>query len=96
MSRTSKIKIFVLDTNVLLHSSASIGSFHDNDVVIPMAVVEELDKFKKIRMNSAAMPAGSSVCLTGSKVKTFSAMLPCSAVNAVIWRHWLQKNYNLR
>ena len=42
-----KIKTFVLDTNVLLHSALSIESFQDNDVVIPMAVVEELDKFKK-------------------------------------------------
>ena len=42
-----KIKTFVLDTNVLLHSSASMESFRDNDVVIPMAVIEELDKFKK-------------------------------------------------
>ncbi|MBR2345588.1 MAG: PhoH family protein [Lentisphaeria bacterium] len=47
MSKAPKIKTFVLDTNVLLHSAASIGCFHDNDVVIPMAVVEELDKFKK-------------------------------------------------
>lgn len=42
-----KIKSFVLDTNVLLHSGQSIESFHDNDVIIPMAVLEELDKFKK-------------------------------------------------
>lgn len=42
-----KVKTFVLDTNVLLHSALSIESFQDNDVVIPMAVVEELDKFKK-------------------------------------------------
>ncbi len=41
------IKAFVLDTNVLLHSAQSIESFADNDVIIPMAVVEELDKFKK-------------------------------------------------
>lgn len=41
------VKAFVLDTNVLLHSAQSIESFGDNDVVIPMAVVEELDKFKK-------------------------------------------------
>ncbi|MBR2643436.1 MAG: PhoH family protein [Lentisphaeria bacterium] len=40
-------KMFVLDTNVLLHSAQSLLSFHDNDVVIPMAVVEELDKFKR-------------------------------------------------
>ncbi|MBR7121726.1 MAG: PhoH family protein [Lentisphaeria bacterium] len=42
-----KVKTFVLDTNVLLHSSASVECFKDNDVVIPMAVIEELDKFKK-------------------------------------------------
>lgn len=41
------IKTFVLDTNVLLHSANSIESFKDNDIVIPMAVIEELDKFKK-------------------------------------------------
>ncbi len=40
-------KTFVLDTNVLLHSAQSIESFDDNEVVIPMAVIEELDKFKK-------------------------------------------------
>ncbi len=42
-----KIKSFVLDTNVLLHSGLSIESFQDNNVIIPMAVLEELDKFKK-------------------------------------------------
>lgn len=39
-------KTFVLDTNVLLHSAQSLESFQDNDVVLPMAVIEELDKFK--------------------------------------------------
>lgn len=39
-------KTFVLDTNVLLHNAESIESFDDNDVVLPMAVIEELDKFK--------------------------------------------------
>ncbi len=40
-------KTFVLDTNVLLHSAQSLESFQDNDVALPMAVIEELDKFKK-------------------------------------------------
>lgn len=39
-------KIFVLDTNVLLHNAESVESFKDNIVVLPMAVIEELDKFK--------------------------------------------------
>ena len=40
-------KIFVLDTNIILHDYKAIRKFKDNDVVIPVAVVEELDKFKK-------------------------------------------------
>jgi len=39
-------KYFVLDTNVLLHNAESIVSFADNTVVLPMSVIEELDKFK--------------------------------------------------
>ena len=40
-------KIFVLDTNIILHDHTAIKQFQDNDIVIPIAVVEELDKFKK-------------------------------------------------
>ena len=39
-------KTFVLDTNVLLHNAGCVEAFADNTVVIPMAVIEELDKFK--------------------------------------------------
>ena len=39
-------KTFVLDTNVLLHTAMALESFVDNHVVLPMAVLEELDKFK--------------------------------------------------
>lgn len=42
-------KIYVLDTNVLLCDPASILSFADRDVVIPMTVIEELDKKKRSR-----------------------------------------------
>jgi len=40
-------KVFVLDTNVILHDSSCIFRFQENDVVVPMAVLEELDRFKK-------------------------------------------------
>lgn len=40
-------KTFVLDTNVLLHDPRSMFSFDDNNVVIPIYVVEEIDTFKK-------------------------------------------------
>ncbi|MDX9702993.1 MAG: PhoH family protein [Candidatus Auribacterota bacterium] len=40
-------KIFVLDTNVLLHNPRSLMAFEDNIVVLPIEVLEELDRFKK-------------------------------------------------
>jgi len=40
-------KTFVLDTNVILHDFRSIYNFEENDIVIPIVVLEELDKFKK-------------------------------------------------
>ena len=47
MRAMGKPKIFVLDTNVILHDHKAIRHFQDNDLVIPVAVIEELDKFKK-------------------------------------------------
>jgi len=40
-------KVFVLDTNVILHDATSILQFKEHDIVIPMAVIEEIDSFKK-------------------------------------------------
>ena len=40
-------KLFVLDTNVLLHDPRALFSFEENDVVIPIYVIEEIDNFKK-------------------------------------------------
>ncbi|MCP9848652.1 PhoH family protein [Cyanobium sp. Morenito 9A2] len=40
-------KTFVLDTNVLLHDPRALTRFEDNDVVIPIEVVEEIDRFKR-------------------------------------------------
>ena len=40
-------KFFVLDTNVILHDSSCIYQFDEHDVVIPIPVLEELDRFKK-------------------------------------------------
>ncbi len=41
------VKTFVLDTNVMVHNPQAVFSFADNKVVIPIAVIEELDNFKK-------------------------------------------------
>ncbi len=40
-------KIFVLDTNVILHDSSCLNNFQEHDIVIPINVIEELDQFKK-------------------------------------------------
>ena len=40
-------KIFVLDTNVLMHDPAAILRFHEHDIVLPIVVLEELDHAKK-------------------------------------------------
>ncbi|OLP19444.1 phosphate starvation-inducible protein PhoH [Leptolyngbya sp. 'hensonii'] len=40
-------KVFVLDTNVLLHDPSAMLRFQDNDVVLPITIIEELDRFKK-------------------------------------------------
>ena len=40
-------KNFVLDTNVILHDYRCIYNFQENDIYIPIVVLEELDKFKK-------------------------------------------------
>lgn len=47
LSKTSKSKIFVLDTNVILHDHTCIYQFQDNDIILPITVLEELDKFKR-------------------------------------------------
>ncbi len=42
-----KKKLFVLDTNVILYDHTCINHFEEHDIVIPIVVLEELDKFKK-------------------------------------------------
>lgn len=40
-------KVFILDTNVILHDASCIHQFKENDIVIPITVIEELDHFKR-------------------------------------------------
>lgn len=40
-------KKYILDTSVLIHDPQSFKSFHDSDVVLPITVLDELDKLKK-------------------------------------------------
>lgn len=47
MDKNNPVKMFVLDTNVILHDSSCIYKFQENDVIIPIQVIEEIDTFKK-------------------------------------------------
>jgi PhoH-like ATPase len=40
-------KIYVLDTNVLLYDPQALSRFEDNSIIIPITVIEEIDRFKK-------------------------------------------------
>ena len=47
MAEPGPTKLFVLDTNVILHDSGCINNFEEHDIAIPLTVREELDKFKR-------------------------------------------------
>jgi PhoH-like ATPase len=47
MKRKHHKKLFIIDTNVLLHDYKCIYNFEENDIIIPIVVLEELDKFKR-------------------------------------------------
>lgn len=41
------IKTYVIDTNVLIQAPYAVNCFEDNQIVLPVAVLEELDNLKK-------------------------------------------------
>ena len=46
-AKTSTTKLFVLDTNVLMHDPLSLFRFEEHDIFVPMMTLEELDANKK-------------------------------------------------
>lgn len=47
MAARTHPKTFILDTNVILHDATCIHQFQENDIVIPLVVIEEIDHFKR-------------------------------------------------
>ncbi len=47
MAKQKSVKTFVLDTNVILHDPSCIHQFEENNIVIPITVIEEIDHFKR-------------------------------------------------
>jgi len=68
---TSPVKLFVLDTNVLMHDPTSLFRFEEHDVYLPMYVLEELDNNKK-GMTEVARNARQASRFLDSLVSTAS------------------------
>ncbi len=69
-------KIFVLDTNVLIHDPDAIFSFADNIVVLPIVAIEELDKLKKFRdeLGHSARVAARNIDALRNKGKLYKGV----------------------
>ncbi|WP_041315421.1 PhoH family protein [Heliomicrobium modesticaldum] len=65
------LKIYILDTNVLLQDPEAIFGFHDNDVVIPAAVIEELDGKKRFQDEIGRSARLASRLIDGMRDKGF-------------------------
>ena len=61
-------KIYILDTNVLIHDPLSFTKFEDNTVIIPISVIEELDNFK-----NAGDERGRSARIVSRKLDAYRA-----------------------
>ncbi len=47
MNTSDPLRLFVLDTNVLMHDPGALFRFQEHDLYVPMVVLEELDAGKK-------------------------------------------------
>ncbi|GAA4889301.1 PhoH family protein [Ferrimonas pelagia] len=77
-------KLFVLDTNVLLHEPLAIYSFDEHDVVVPMTVLEELDQIKD-RKKDVSRDARVAIraledCVSGASPEALVQGVPLTGV----------------
>lgn len=72
--------LFVLDTNVLMHDPTCLYRFHEHDIYLPMAVLEELDKGKKgiseVARNVRQVSRFLDELMTGADSEEIDAGLP--------------------
>ena len=71
MGVTKSAKTFILDTNVILHDPTCIHQFQENNIVLPITVIEEVDHFKR----------GNQVI--NLNAREFSRMLDSMSKNAI-------------
>jgi len=63
------VKNYILDTNVLLHDPNSILSFEENNVLVPIEVIEEIDRFKRESTERGANARTVSRTLDGLRIQ---------------------------
>ncbi|MDF1528191.1 MAG: PIN domain-containing protein, partial [Sedimenticola sp.] len=80
MNDQEKRRLFVLDTNVLMHDPTSIFRFQEHDIFLPMVVLEELDKGKKglseVARNVRQVSRFLDELMSGASKKEIDAGLP--------------------
>ncbi len=91
---TGKVKTFVLDTNVLLHDPQSIFKFEDNNLAIPVEVLEELDNIKGEQSTERGRNARRvhrllQELLPDSRTMLEGVRLPTGGTLSVIINRWL-------
>jgi len=84
-SSQSETRLFVLDTNVLMHDPACIFRFQEHDIFIPMMVLEELDKNKRGHSEVARSARQASRfledCIAGASQSSIENGLELPSVN---------------
>lgn len=85
MSEETRNRLFVLDTNVLMHDPAAIFRFQEHDLFIPMAVLEELDAGKKgmseLARNVRQVSRFLDELTTGTNTDAIEQGLPLSSLS---------------
>jgi len=85
-SRANK-KLFVLDTNVLMHDPTAIYRFAEHDIFLPMVVLEELDRAKKgtseVARNVRQVSRFLDELMTSASKKDIDAGLPLPSPNSL-------------
>jgi len=89
-------RLFVLDTNVLIHDPTSIFRFHEHDIYLPMAVLEELDKGKKgmseVARNVRQVSRFLDGLMSGADREKIAVGLPLAPVTETSRSHMTEAN----
>ena len=83
--KTKKKRLFVLDTNVLMHDPSSIFRFQEHDIFVAMVVLEELDRAKigvsEIARNVRQVSRFLDELISKTKLEDIKKGIPLSAIN---------------